>query len=91
MNKKLLNLNELDKKFVYIDGSVVFSGTENVAGLSGINVYDGNHNLIDEIYINIENWIFPLKSELFAFVIALLITHNINNVMVITDSEILFN
>lgn len=91
INKKLKALDENDKKYLYVDGSVILSGTVNIAGLSGINIYDENHNFIDEIYINIENWISPLKAESIAFFIVLLIAYDVNNVYIMTDSELVFN
>ncbi|CAB5387185.1 unnamed protein product [Rhizophagus irregularis] len=67
------------------------SGTENIKGLAGINVYDKNHNFIDEIYFSIENWISSVKAETFAFLIMLIIGYNVENVEIMTDSEVVYN
>ncbi|GET54035.1 hypothetical protein GLOIN_2v1846731 [Rhizophagus irregularis DAOM 181602=DAOM 197198] len=63
--------------FVYIDGSVINNGTENIDGIAGLHFYDKDHKLIDEFYINIEHWISPSKAEVTSFIIALIIVHNI--------------
>ncbi|CAB4441046.1 unnamed protein product [Rhizophagus irregularis] len=93
--EKLMNINlkikSLEKVYVYIDGSVINSGTENIEGLAGINVYDKNHNFIDEIYFSIENWISSVKAETFAFLIMLIIGYNVENVEIMTDSEVVYN
>ncbi|GET61352.1 hypothetical protein RhiirA1_466491 [Rhizophagus irregularis] len=52
----------------YIDGSVIDIGTARIADL---NIYDKNFNLVDEIYIMIENWITPIKAETLAFLMVL--------------------
>ncbi|GBC34051.2 hypothetical protein GLOIN_2v1846731 [Rhizophagus irregularis DAOM 181602=DAOM 197198] len=77
--------------FVYIDGSVINNGTENIDGIAGLHFYDKDHKLIDEFYVNIEHWISPSKAEVTSFIIALIIVHNISNVEIITDNEFIFN
>ncbi|CAB4381960.1 unnamed protein product [Rhizophagus irregularis] len=77
--------------FVYIDGSVINNGTENIDGIAGLHFYDKNHKLIEEFYVNIEHWISPSKAEVTSFILALLIVHNINNVELITDNEFILN
>ncbi|PKK61547.1 hypothetical protein RhiirC2_791654 [Rhizophagus irregularis] len=52
----------------YIDSSVFDIGTARIADL---NIYDENFNLVDEIYIMIENWITPIKAETLAFLMVL--------------------
>ncbi|PKC54660.1 hypothetical protein RhiirA1_476895 [Rhizophagus irregularis] len=82
--EKILSINLkikcLEKVYIYIDGSVINSGTENIEGLAGINIYDNEHNFINEIYFSIENWISPIKAETAAFLIALIIAFNVENV-----------
>ncbi|CAB5387797.1 unnamed protein product [Rhizophagus irregularis] len=89
--EKILSINlkikSLEKVYIYIDGSVINSGTENIEGLAGINIYDNEHNFIDEMYFSIENWISPIKAETAAFLIALIIAFNVENVKIFTDSE----
>ncbi|CAB4390898.1 unnamed protein product [Rhizophagus irregularis] len=89
--EKILSINlkikSLEKVYIYIDGSVINSGTENIEGLAGINIYDNEHNFIDEMYFSIENWISPIKVETAAFLIALIIAFNVENVKIFTDSE----
>ncbi|CAB5374662.1 unnamed protein product [Rhizophagus irregularis] len=77
--------------FIYIDGSVINNGTENIDGIAGLHFYDKDHKLIDEFYVNIEHWISPSKAEVTSFIIALIIVHNISNVEIITDNEFIFN
>ncbi|GBC20729.2 hypothetical protein GLOIN_2v1479662 [Rhizophagus irregularis DAOM 181602=DAOM 197198] len=86
-NYEFNNIKSLEKVYIYIDGSVINSGTENIEGLAGINIYDNEHNFIDEMYFSIENWISPIKAETAAFLIALIIAFNVENVKIFTDSE----
>ncbi|PKY54579.1 hypothetical protein RhiirA4_473470 [Rhizophagus irregularis] len=61
---------------------------------SGIGKYcrfDENHNLIDELYATIENWITSIKAETFAFLLELFIGHDIEKVYIYTDSELVYN
>ncbi|CAB5387957.1 unnamed protein product [Rhizophagus irregularis] len=80
-----------DRIFVYIDGSVINNGTENIDGIAGLHFYDKDHKLIDEFYVNIEHWISPSKAEVTSFILALIIVHNISNVEIITDNEFILN
>ncbi|CAB5384533.1 unnamed protein product [Rhizophagus irregularis] len=95
--EKLMNINDKiikqDKKrvHIYVDGSVVNSGTENIAGISGVCVYDENHLILDEIYVSVENWITPAKTETLAFSIALIVCHRCDNVIIYTDCESVYN
>ncbi|PKK56691.1 hypothetical protein RhiirC2_828242, partial [Rhizophagus irregularis] len=77
--------------FIYIDGSVINNGTENIDGIAGLHFYDKDHNLIEEFYVNIEHWISPSKAEVTSFILALLVVYNINNVDIITDNEFILN
>ncbi|CAB5350229.1 unnamed protein product [Rhizophagus irregularis] len=77
--------------FVYIDGSVINNGTENIDGIASLHFYDKDHKLIDEFYVNIEHWISPSKAEVTSFILALIIVHNISNVEIITDNEFILN
>ncbi|PKY60956.1 hypothetical protein RhiirA4_485319 [Rhizophagus irregularis] len=86
INNKLKNLNGKNVH-IYIDGSVINSGSENILGMAGLNFYNENHNLIDEMYVTVENWITPIKAETLAFLIALILIYNIDNVYIYTDSE----
>jgi hypothetical protein len=63
-NKVKENSSNGKKIHIYIDGSVINSGSENIVGLAGLNVYEENHNLIDELYAIIEK---STKVETFAF------------------------
>ncbi|GBC39515.2 hypothetical protein GLOIN_2v1480544 [Rhizophagus irregularis DAOM 181602=DAOM 197198] len=67
------------------------SGTENIAGISGVCVYDENHLILDEIYVSVENWITPAKTETLAFLIALIVCHRCDNVIIYTDCESVYN
>ncbi|PKC06595.1 hypothetical protein RhiirA5_419349 [Rhizophagus irregularis] len=51
-----------EEVYVYVDGSIIDSGTD---GMAGINFYDRNHLIIDEL------------SEIFAFFITLLVCNSI--------------
>lgn len=86
INTKLRNSNGKQVN-IYIDGSVINSGSKNIAGIAGLNFYDENHNLLDEMYISIESWVSPIKAETFAFLIALIVGYNIENIIIHTDSE----
>ncbi|GET53504.1 hypothetical protein RhiirA5_421178 [Rhizophagus irregularis] len=58
---------------------------------SRISRFDENHNLIDELYATIENWITSIKAETFAFLLELFIGHDIEKVYIYTDSELVYN
>ncbi|CAB4445623.1 unnamed protein product [Rhizophagus irregularis] len=90
INSKLIHQHG-EQIFVYIDGSVINNGTENIDGIAGLHFYDKDHILFEEFYVNIEHWISPSKAEVTSFILALLIIYNINNVKIITDNEFIFN
>ncbi|CAB4437234.1 unnamed protein product [Rhizophagus irregularis] len=80
MNKRIKEQTGL-KAYIYIDGSVINNGTENIAGLAGINIYDENYNFIDKTYVSLDNWITA------ANLLALLVIHDCFNVETLTDNE----
>ncbi|CAG8747834.1 22819_t:CDS:1, partial [Rhizophagus irregularis] len=90
INSKLIQQHG-EQIFVYIDGSVINNGTENINGMAGLHFYDKDHKLIEEFYVNIEHWISPSKAEVTSFILALLIVHNINNIEIIADNEFILN
>lgn len=90
INQKILQLHSRNC-YIYIDGSVRGNATENIQGISGLRVYDDNYNIIDELYITIENWISLLKAETVIFLISLLITFSCHNVQILSDSELVIN
>ncbi|CAB4443559.1 unnamed protein product [Rhizophagus irregularis] len=66
-------------------------GSENIAGIAGLNIYNEDYDLMDELYISVENWITLTKAENPCILLALVIGFNCDNISVFTDNKNVYN
>ncbi|CAB4418122.1 unnamed protein product [Rhizophagus irregularis] len=85
--KDRIKIDSSNNIHVYIDGSVIDNGSENIKSIFGITIYDDKERLIDKYFSTIEQWLTSTKAETMAFFIALLLINEDKNFIVYTDSS----
>ncbi|PKY32911.1 hypothetical protein RhiirB3_451441 [Rhizophagus irregularis] len=75
----------------YIDGSVRDQGTENIASIFGIMIYDDDNRLIDKYFSTLEQWITAIKAETMAFFTTLLMIPPGKKCTIYTDCQNIIN
>ncbi|CAB4482991.1 unnamed protein product [Rhizophagus irregularis] len=85
--KDRIKLDSSNNIHVYIDGSVIDNGSENIKSIFGITIYDDKERLIDKYFSTIEQWLTSTKAETMAFFVALLLINEDKNFIIYTDSS----
>ncbi|POG60799.1 hypothetical protein GLOIN_2v1787415 [Rhizophagus irregularis DAOM 181602=DAOM 197198] len=85
--KDRIKLDNSNNIHVYIDGSVIDNGSENIKSIFGITIYDDKERLIDKYFSTIEQWLTSTKAETMAFFVALLLINEDKNFIIYTDSS----
>ncbi|CAB5369186.1 unnamed protein product [Rhizophagus irregularis] len=85
--KDRIKLDSSNNIHVYIDGSVINNGSENITSIFGITIYDDKERLIDKYFSTIEQWLTSTKAETMAFFVALLLINEDKNFIIYTDSS----
>ncbi|CAG8745720.1 11067_t:CDS:2, partial [Rhizophagus irregularis] len=85
--KDRIKLDSSNNIHVYIDGSVINNGRENITSIFGITIYDDKERLIDKYFSTIEQWLTSTKAETMAFFVALLLINEDKNFIIYTDSS----